>query len=213
MIYKIEVSSIIALVLKNNYSVKISELVKLKNLIEEDNRVYVDVSKKSILRMVESYPSVLTFSDNIVSRNMDTCKYFTDPLINFFLSGIDTDIKNNIVSIIEREKPSITIVKEFNFIENFNNKLDCNLFSTIRLHDDSRKIGDKYVILLNRVVKGLAILNNIKTLTLKELDDFTCLIDTGSDKDETIKLIQSIYSERDINWDTQLLDVCLLRYE
>jgi hypothetical protein len=61
--------------------------------------------------------------------------------------------------------------------------------------------------------KGTAILKDIRTFTVANLNDFITYLDTGYNVAETIKLLQTMYKNRPINWNVQKLDFCLLVYE
>lgn len=102
MCYKIDSSFILIHVLKNNKCFSIKELVSKKRLIEEQEpTVFVDLSKDSILRVVESYPEIFDFSDNKISKKENTDKYFSTPLIDFFSFDLEANLKTKITNIIE----------------------------------------------------------------------------------------------------------------
>ena len=84
------------------------------------------------------------------------------------------------------------------FEENFNNKLNCTCFTTIRLHHPVRNaIGAVKQIYLKGVWKG-----NAKIMYA-----------AGLLPDECRRLIKSLYKNRPgINWETQPLDYILLEY-
>ena len=100
------------------------------------------------------------------------------------------------------------------FTENFNNKLNCTCFTTIRLHHPVRNaIGAVKQIYLKGVWKGDAKIMHAATLTLDRINLPIAKLDTGLLPDECRRLIRTLYKNRPgINWETQPLDYILLEY-
>lgn len=100
-----------------------------------------------------------------------------------------------------------------NFSYNWNNKLTNKAFTTIRLHNPNKyKTGERYAIRCNGQHKGIAILQEIRTLRLNQLNNFITYIDTGYSVPETIEILKTMYKNSRISWDTQLFDFCMLVY-
>ena len=102
------------------------------------------------------------------------------------------------------------------FSTNWNHKLDCDCFTTIRLQNAKKYTkGNEFQILLHsgkkQVIKGIAEVVEIKNVFLNGLDDYTCLLDTGYTADATVKLIKEMYKHKSINWNRQMLSVIMLR--
>lgn len=101
-------------------------------------------------------------------------------------------------------------METINFSQNWNNKLSGKAFTTIRLHNPHKyKLGDNYEVAIKEKPLGTASLVDLKKITLRMLDNFTARLDTGYSANDTIKLLQQMYKNKNINWDTQILDVCL----
>jgi len=100
------------------------------------------------------------------------------------------------------------------FEENFNNKLNCTCFTTIRLHHPVRNaIGAVKHIYLKGVWKGDAKIMSCSTITLGQINRTMEKLDTGLLPDECRRLIRNLYKNRPgINWETQQLDYLLLEY-
>jgi len=97
------------------------------------------------------------------------------------------------------------------FSANWNNKLAGNAFTTLRVHNPSRYVvGNQYIIDLNGKRMGVALLKEKRTITIAQLNDFICYLDTGVNKQETIKILRNIYHGIDFT-DTKL-DFCLFVY-
>lgn len=102
MCYKIESTFALIHQLKNNSSCTIKELVIKKNLIEKKiPSVYVDVSKRSILNSVTSFPEIFYWKNNQIKRRKKSNDYFNSPLIDFFDNDIGESIKSKITEIFE----------------------------------------------------------------------------------------------------------------
>lgn len=100
------------------------------------------------------------------------------------------------------------------FEENFNNKLNCYCFTTIRLHHPVKNaIGAIKQIYLKGVWKGNAKIMNASTITLGQINRTMSKLDTGLLPEECRRLIRNLYKNRPgINWETQPLDYILLEY-
>ena len=85
------------------------------------------------------------------------------------------------------------------FEDNFNNKLNCQCFTTIRIHQPVRK--------------GNARIIHATTITMDRINLPMAKLDTGLSLEECQRLIKSLYKNRPgINWKTQPLDYMVLEY-
>jgi hypothetical protein len=103
------------------------------------------------------------------------------------------------------------------FFYNWNRKLDAMAFTTIRLrNDDKYKIGAEYYINLKyerrNINKGEARCVDIKHFKIAQLNNFIAYLDTGYNKAECRRVIETMYKNRmpPINWETQDLSLVLL---
>ena len=100
------------------------------------------------------------------------------------------------------------------FEENYNNKLNCDCFTTIRLHHPVKNaIGAIKHVYLKGVWKGDAKIMYAATIRLDQINRTMSKLDTGLLPEECRRLIKSLYKHRPgINWETQQLDYILLEY-
>ena len=94
---------------------------------------------------------------------------------------------------------------------NWNNKLFCIAWSTIRLYNEKKyKIGEIYNhVLVNK--KDNPILTKPGKLlyyyffSIKDMTEAIALLDTGYTKEEAIKMLKIMYKNKNINWENQKL--------
>jgi hypothetical protein len=100
------------------------------------------------------------------------------------------------------------------FSYNWNNKLTNKAFTSLRLHSPAKhQRGQRYRIECKGQMYGVAVLHEVRTVKVSALNDFVTYLDTGYNRAETLKMLQTMYKNKCIDWNTQLLDFCLLVYE
>src|ERR1041385_4652630 len=100
--------------------------------------------------------------------------------------------------------------KSFNFFYNWNNKLQCTAFTTLRLNPNYF-IGDEVDIYLNKVkLPGTYTVYKRKPLKLEEINHFISFIDTGYTPGECKDLLRQMHKARNIDWQTQTLFLYLI---
>ncbi|MFI1771019.1 ASCH domain-containing protein [Thalassobellus citreus] len=96
-----------------------------------------------------------------------------------------------------------------NFSTNWNNKLDCKCFTTIRLKNSNKyKLNHEYPILLNRKLVKRAEIIDIKTIFFNQIDEYIARLDTGYSAYETKEILKKMYSK--VNLETQPFSFILL---
>ncbi len=100
------------------------------------------------------------------------------------------------------------------FTENFNNKLNCDCFTTIRLYDPIRNaVGAKKHIYLKGIWKGDAVIIDVHRIRLSDISLTVSKIDSALPQEDLRKIIKRFYKDRQgINWETQPLDLLTLEY-
>lgn len=99
-----------------------------------------------------------------------------------------------------------------NFSTNWNNKLDCKAFTTLRLRNPNKYvIGKEYNILLNGQLKKRAIIEDMKTIHLSDINEFIARIDTGYSAHETKNIIQKMYANKVKDLDAAYFSFILLK--
>ncbi len=102
MCKKIESSFILIHQLKNRKSCTIKDLVHKKIEIEEKfPSIFVDVCKKSVLNSISCFPEVFKWENDKISKNDHSDEYFKEPLISYFNTNIEDQIKEDIEKILE----------------------------------------------------------------------------------------------------------------
>lgn len=106
-----------------------------------------------------------------------------------------------------------TFAGEIEFSTNWNKKLGCKFFTTIRLINYAKyHIGNVYKI----IRKGDYVLDakiiKLRHCKLHELPEYTCYLDTGYSKEETIELFKKMYQSKNIDWEKQLVSIILLEH-
>lgn len=100
------------------------------------------------------------------------------------------------------------------FSQNWNNKLNCDSFTAVRLHNPRKYcVGAVKNIYLKGIWKGAATIIDVRQVRLDQLNNFVSQLDTGLAVEPFRQMIRELYKKQPgVNWDTQLLDLCLLRY-
>jgi len=97
-----------------------------------------------------------------------------------------------------------------NFSFNWNNKLDCRCFTTIRLKNERLyPIGKELTVLLkNKPLKTVKIID-VKHFTLPQLNEFMAMLDTGYNLESTIDIFHKMYPQT-VNDESVVLSMLLL---
>lgn len=114
----------------------------------------------------------------------------------------------------ERKGTYHRIMKQnLEFSTNWNNKLNCECFTTFRRHNPATHVkGAEFDIYLKGVFKGKAKLVDLRVVTLDKVNDFAALLDTGYLAKEFREIVQKMYQKHRIDWIRQKWDYCLLQY-
>lgn len=84
------------------------------------------------------------------------------------------------------------------FSFNWNNKLDCSAFTTIRLDQPNKyRVGDVHEITIKGESKGEARIESIKRFMLADLNEFIARLDTGYSVEECRNIIIRMYPKVD----------------
>ncbi len=104
--------------------------------------------------------------------------------------------------------------KDLHFSYNWNGKLNCQCFTTLRLYNAEKyKTGALFNIYLNNKPKGQARLIQMNYFNLKDVNEFVARIDTGLSAKECQNMIRQMYKNcPTINWNNQFISFCLFQY-
>lgn len=87
---------------------------------------------------------------------------------------------------------------KMNFSYNWNNKLDCHAFTTLRICNPSKHIvGNKVEIILKDKVIGPGTIMAVNRFHLDKINPFISYLDTGYSVDECKKIIRTMYPKVD----------------
>jgi hypothetical protein len=101
-------------------------------------------------------------------------------------------------------------MEKLEFSTNWDNKLDCKCFTTIRLYNPNKHFrGNQFEISLQNKFKGKATVLGITKAKIHELNDYICYLDTGYSRNETIEILQKMYPKVDFR--NQYLCIILLK--
>ena len=103
---------------------------------------------------------------------------------------------------------------KLNFDRNYNNKLRCKVFTSLRLPHAKLKVGARFEITLSYYPKGVVKIIGVEDIRGGELPLLKAKIDTGFDVKETMQILKNCYKDRHcINWNTQDLVLLYLEWE
>ena len=106
-------------------------------------------------------------------------------------------------------------MNQIKFTYNWNNKLHCKAFTTLRLHNDKYVVGQAYEIYLKNgkewTFKGTAELKAKRTFKKSRINEFIAFLDTGYSSGKCQEIIGKMYN-RLPDPDPQM-DLCLLVYK
>lgn len=96
------------------------------------------------------------------------------------------------------------------YSHNWNNKLDSPIHTTIRL-SGRFKVGDLIAEFLNNEFKGHVKVVDRRRVLLDSLNDWMAGLDTGYDRNETIKLVKTMYKNKGVDFDKTPVFIYLLK--
>lgn len=100
---------------------------------------------------------------------------------------------------------------ELDFTYNWNNKLACTCYSTIRASGRLRE-GQHVTIKLQGKPLHVAMVEVVKPFRIHEMTEAMAMIDTGYGRDETIQILRKMYSKlTDEQFEKQLFHFYVLR--
>ena len=98
--------------------------------------------------------------------------------------------------------------KVLRFSTNWNNKLYCKMFSTIRLDNGYYKPGEMFLVYLKNDFLYRTIIRESRSFLLHELPSISAALDTGYSLDDTKNIIRKMYPDKD--WTKQKLVILLI---
>lgn len=95
------------------------------------------------------------------------------------------------------------------FSTNWNNKLNCKFYTTLRLVNYKYQIGKVYQVELKGKTLHKVQIADIKIFGINDINSYVAGLDTGYTVGETKKILRTMYKE--VNWETQRLALILLQ--
>lgn len=104
-------------------------------------------------------------------------------------------------------------IKEMQFKKNFNYKLYCECFTTIRLHYGQYQVGQVVKVMNGNTFFGTAKILDIKTFHLDKLPSITSFVDMGVDAETGRKILTQMYTYDLVQHYESKFAILLLKYE
>jgi hypothetical protein len=104
-----------------------------------------------------------------------------------------------------------TQLPQIPFANNWNHKLHCDFFTTIRLKSHKYVIGQAYEITIRKEPAFDCVIVDMKELKLNDISEWIARLDTGLSAKECRQLFIKMYSKSPIDWTTQVLQFILLQ--
>lgn len=99
-------------------------------------------------------------------------------------------------------------MQTINFNYNYNNKLDCRMYTTMRLSSQKFSPGALVNVTLNRIPHHTAKVVSLREFRISQLTELIAGLDTGYSLTETKNLLYKMYPG--VDWQTQPLYLILL---
>lgn len=91
-------------------------------------------------------------------------------------------------------------MEALSFSYNWNNKLDCKAFTTIRIYNPNKHVkGTKVAIWLKSESKGTGTIEEVKPFMLDQLNPFISYLDTGYSVEECRNVFLKMYPQIDFS--------------
>lgn len=105
--------------------------------------------------------------------------------------------------------------EDLKFTHNWNGKLNCECFTTLRLHNPTKYcVGAIKNVKLKDISKGRAVIIGVQSFLLEHISEYVARLDTGLSAVECKQMIRTMYKNNPrINWSSQQLDFVLLKYD
>ncbi len=99
------------------------------------------------------------------------------------------------------------------FSKNWNNKLNCQYFTTFRLVSNKYQLNKTYRIEFNDKYLGLATIRELRSTTLSKINDFISLLDACMEAPKFVNMIKNMYKNKGVDPVRQQYYFILLRWD
>lgn len=101
-------------------------------------------------------------------------------------------------------------MQQLKFSHNWNNKLNCNCFTTLRIENLNKyKVGNIFEVILKKEVLKKVMVIEVKSLYLHQLNEYISQLDTGYSTPETKEIFKKMFPK--IDFSTTKLNFVLLK--
>lgn len=101
-------------------------------------------------------------------------------------------------------------MQTLSFSYNWNKKLECDFFTTLRLYNPEKyNVGAQLIIEMKAEQKKIATVIAHKKIMLADINEFIAGLDTGYSVEECKNILRRMYPKA--NWQTQYLSFVLLK--
>ena len=102
------------------------------------------------------------------------------------------------------------MIGELEFKSNFNNKLGCKCFTTIRLSGRFSE-GDKIIVIGPGQIRfGATVQGKRELPTIEAINEWVARLDTGYSRTDCINLLKTMYKNKNIDWTTKKIFLYLI---
>ena len=98
-------------------------------------------------------------------------------------------------------------MEQIHFTYNWNKKLECNYFTTLRI-SPRLKVGEKYLVMFKGSPYKIVKCVHKEAVMMRNLSDNICWLDTGYGREDTIKILKRMYATAIL--ETSQLYICVL---
>lgn len=100
---------------------------------------------------------------------------------------------------------------QINFSYNWNNKLQCHYYTTLRLNSPKFTVGLKYEIQLKKQKIHVGKIIEIRLLSIDKINEFIGGLDTGYSAEECRLILKRMYKDQDLS--KEIIALILIRNE
>ena len=90
-----------------------------------------------------------------------------------------------------------------NFSHNWNNKLDCKAFTTLRISNKFELEETIQIKLKGKPIEGVFQCKDKRIFKLDDINEFIARLDTGYSASECKEILKKMYKNKNIDWSKQ----------
>lgn len=102
-------------------------------------------------------------------------------------------------------------METISFSHNWNNKLQCHYYTTLRLNTPKYRVGQRFEIKLKGYKIHTAKIEEIRILGIDQINEYIAALDTGYNSEACKTMLKKMYPDKNLS--TEPLALILLRNE